>query len=79
MQPLYAKNINWRYPPVAVQGTIPQKYIPQALGWQPRYSEYKTALDLNHGQFAKGEPPFLIGLSLALVTLVSALNLIYQV
>lgn len=56
MQPLYAKNINWRYPPVAIKGTNPQKWIPQALGWQPRYSEYKTALDLNHGQFAKGEP-----------------------
>lgn len=22
------------------------------LGWQPRYSEYKTALDINHGQFS---------------------------
>ena len=25
MQPLYAKNINWRYPPVAVKGTTPTK------------------------------------------------------
>lgn len=25
-------------------------------GWQPRYSEYKTALDINHGQFANGQP-----------------------
>ncbi len=23
----------------------------QVIGWQPRYSEYKTALDINHGQF----------------------------
>lgn len=22
------------------------------LGWQPRYSEYKTALDINHGEFS---------------------------
>lgn len=26
------------------------------LGWQPRYSEYKTALDVNHGQFAGNLP-----------------------
>lgn len=25
-------------------------------GWQPRYSEYKTALDFNHGQFINGQP-----------------------
>lgn len=25
-------------------------------GWQPRYSEYKTALDINHGQFSNGQP-----------------------
>lgn len=25
-------------------------------GWQPRYSEYKTALDINHGQFANKQP-----------------------
>lgn len=28
----------------------------QFKGWQPRYSEYKTALDINHGQFANGQP-----------------------
>lgn len=28
----------------------------EALGWQPRYSEYKTAIDINHGQFSKGGP-----------------------
>ena len=26
------------------------------LGWQARYSEYKTALDINHGQFMDKEP-----------------------
>lgn len=26
------------------------------LGYQPRYSEYKTALDINHGQFIAGAP-----------------------
>lgn len=25
-------------------------------GWQPRYSEYKTALDINHGQFSNNQP-----------------------
>ncbi|EFA44667.1 putative capsid protein (F protein) [Hallella bergensis DSM 17361] len=25
------------------------------LGYQPRYSEYKTALDINHGQFAQND------------------------
>lgn len=28
----------------------------QFKGWQPRYSEYKTALDINHGQFANNQP-----------------------
>lgn len=28
----------------------------KSYGWQPRYSEYKTAFDINHGQFANGEP-----------------------
>lgn len=27
----------------------------KSYGWQPRYSEYKTAFDINHGQFANGE------------------------
>lgn len=26
------------------------------LGWQPRYSEYKTAVDINHGQFINLAP-----------------------
>ena len=29
---------------------------PVLLGWQPRYSEYKTALDVNHGQFMYDHP-----------------------
>lgn len=27
-----------------------------AIGYQPRYSEYKSALDINHGQFIQGAP-----------------------
>lgn len=27
----------------------------QVIGYQPRYSEYKTALDVNHGQFCRGD------------------------
>ena len=29
---------------------------PILFGWQPRYSEYKTALDINHGQFSYNSP-----------------------
>lgn len=29
---------------------------PILFGWQPRYSEYKTALDINHGQFSFNSP-----------------------
>ena len=29
---------------------------PLLFGWQPRYSEYKTALDINHGQFSFNSP-----------------------
>lgn len=29
---------------------------PVLLGWQPRHSEYKTALDVNHGQFMYDHP-----------------------
>lgn len=31
------------------------KVVP-SYGYQPRYSEYKTALDINHGQFSREEP-----------------------
>ena len=27
-----------------------------AFGWQPRYSEYKTAIDTNHGSFINSQP-----------------------
>ena len=30
--------------------------LDKSYGWQPRYSEYKTALDINHGQFCNNEP-----------------------
>lgn len=30
--------------------------LTHVLGWQPRYSEYKTAIDLNHGQFLQDGP-----------------------
>ena len=54
MQPLFCKNISWKY----AQGNLnsPTGSKSPAFGWQPRYSEYKTALDTNHGQFANGEP-----------------------
>ncbi|WP_448908403.1 major capsid protein [Hoylesella shahii] len=34
----------------------PPKLIDGPLGWQLRYSEYKTAVDINHGQFAGDGP-----------------------
>lgn len=54
MQPLFCKTISWKY----AQGNLnsPTGSKSPAFGWQPRYSEYKTALDTNHGQFANGEP-----------------------
>lgn len=42
MQPLDSVSISTQ------SNTVP----PSVLGWQPRYSEYKTALDINHGEFA---------------------------
>ena len=54
MQPLFCKTISWKY----AQGNLnsPTGSKSPAFGWQPRYSEYKTALDTNHGQFSNGEP-----------------------
>lgn len=43
MQPLDAVSIS-SYGDTSLGGTV---------GWQPRYSEYKTALDINHGEFAR--------------------------
>lgn len=45
MQPLQSRYIS----DIASQKT-------KFKGWQPRYSEYKTALDINHGQFVNGQP-----------------------
>lgn len=64
MQPLYAGFINnlrcYEQPHgVVVDGKFidkGNKSMTEALGWQPRYSEYKTAIDINHGQFSKGGP-----------------------
>ena len=52
MQPLESKYVNFLAKNVTGD-TQTQRYV---LGWQPRYSEYKTALDVNHGQFNDGEP-----------------------
>lgn len=53
MQPLFAKNISYKYNNNVANSRI--KNV-GAFGWQPRYSEYKTALDINHGQFVHNEP-----------------------
>ena len=53
MQPVFAKNISYKYNNNVANSRI--KNV-GAFGWQPRYSEYKTALDINHGQFVHNEP-----------------------
>ena len=45
LQPLYSYQIN------TLNNNEPNKRMSTALGWQPRYSEYKTAVDRNHGGF----------------------------
>lgn len=45
LQPLYMYELNTNYNATDVNPMI------MALGWQPRYSEYKTAVDFNHGSF----------------------------
>jgi hypothetical protein len=45
MQPLFARNV-----------CFSQVSDNLVLGYQPRYSEYKTALDCNHGQFVVYRP-----------------------
>lgn len=55
MQPLYQSDVT----SLSAIGTAPNavnQSRTHALGWQPRYSEYKTAIDINHGQFINGEP-----------------------
>ena len=54
MQPLFCKEISWKYAEGNFKSSTGSKS--PAFGWQPRYSEYKTALDTNHGQFSNGEP-----------------------
>lgn len=45
LQPLYSSQIN------TLNGLDSVNKMSTALGWQPRYSEYKTAVDRNHGGF----------------------------
>lgn len=60
MQPLYTgfvNNLRTSSSPASVDWAVDSnKTMTTALGWQPRYSEYKTAIDINHGQFSKGGP-----------------------
>lgn len=64
MQPLYAGFVNnFRLSSVPAGSGVPSDWVDStntsmtsALGWQPRYSEYKTAIDINHGQFSNGGP-----------------------
>ena len=46
LQPLYSYQITADIPP-----TDDGSQMTAALGWQPRYSEYKAAVDRNHGSF----------------------------
>lgn len=46
LQPLYTYQITADIPPTP-DGSV----MTSALGWQPRYSEYKAAVDRNHGGF----------------------------
>ena len=45
LQPLYSYQLN------TLNGIEDIHKMSTALGWQPRYSEYKTAVDRNHGGF----------------------------
>lgn len=47
LQPLYMYELNTDYD----ESNDQIRPMIQALGWQPRYSEYKTAVDFNHGSF----------------------------
>lgn len=47
LQPLYMYELNTNYD----ESDDQIRPMIQALGWQPRYSEYKTAVDFNHGSF----------------------------
>ena len=45
LQPLYSYQLN------TLNGLETPSKMSTVLGWQPRYSEYKTAVDRNHGGF----------------------------
>jgi hypothetical protein len=55
MQPLYQSAVTMRNSSL-VGSTKVNQSLTRALGWQPRYSEYKTAIDINHGQFTDDGP-----------------------
>ena len=55
MQPLYQSAITMRNSSLVGMDKVNQS-LTRALGWQPRYSEYKTAIDINHGQFTDDGP-----------------------
>lgn len=54
MQPLYQSAITLRNNQLSGTTHV-NNAMTNALGWQPRYSEYKTAVDINHGQFMQGD------------------------
>lgn len=57
MQPLYQSAITLRnFTTLAGGETKENNCFTRSLGWQPRYSEYKTAIDINHGQFTDDGP-----------------------
>ena len=54
MQPLYQSAVTLRNDTLSGTTHV-NNAMSNALGWQPRYSEYKTAIDINHGQFISGD------------------------
>lgn len=56
MQPLYQSSVSMRNVTKTGATSVVNKCLTHALGWQPRYSEYKTAIDINHGQFTDDGP-----------------------
>ena len=56
MQPLHMSNITDVAVNIKDSADFDKPITDAALGWQLRYSEYKTAIDINHGQFALDGP-----------------------
>lgn len=56
MQPLHMSNITDVAVNIKDSADFSAPVSDAALGWQLRYSEYKTAIDINHGQFALDGP-----------------------